>query len=108
MAEALIILSICCVSSSGASTLASSVGYFTGSIPNTAPHFLKHMDADDIRTRMRDATVKYIQGADVSDVTDPGVISYCQEVDFDTIFKKMTEYESEKVLSLFDFKSRKN
>ena len=88
MAEALIILSICCLSSS-CSSVASSVGYFGGFIPKTAPHFLEHMDASDIKKAYS---------------TDPLPFP-CIEVDGDDIADKIAEYESDKVFSLFDFKS---
>ena len=85
MADVLIVLALCCCLSSSAS----SAGYAGGLIPNTAPHFLKFMEASDLK----------------EDLSPGPTPANCQEVDEDALLDKIAEYESEKVFSLFDFKS---
>ena len=84
MADVLIVLALCCCLSSSAS----SAGYAGGLIPNTAPHFLKFMEASDLKEAL-----------------SPGPTpANCQEVDEGEVLKKIAEYEAEEVYSLLEFK----
>ena len=86
MSEVLIVLAVCCCLSSSAS----SAGYAGGLIPNTAPHFLKFMEASELKKALSPG---------------PTPAQLCQAVDEDALLDKIAEYDADEVYSLFDFKN---